>query len=96
MNNSIRRGIKSQEGKAMELNFTQIKEKKVINVADGKDLGKITDIAFSFPEGKIVSVTAKEKKLCFSGDCYEIGLCCIEKIGDDAILVRLEKDANKE
>ena len=37
----------------MEYNLNDLKKKRVINVADGKDLGKITDVVITYPEGKV-------------------------------------------
>lgn len=72
----------------MELNFSDLKKKKVVNVLDGKDLGKVNDAVFTFPDGKICAFITSKKGL-FCGDELIINLCCIEKIGDDAILVRI-------
>ncbi len=81
----------------MEYNLTDLKKKKIINVADGKDLGKITDMVITYPEGKVkgIIVPGKKNGLFFSGELI-IGFKCIERIGEDAILVSLcEKPALK-
>lgn len=81
----------------MEYNLTDLKKKKVINVADGKDLGKITDMVITYPDGKVKGIIVPGKKggLFFSGELI-IGFKCIERIGEDAILVSLcEKPAIK-
>ena len=49
----------------MEYNFSDLKKKKVINVADGKDLGKITDFILTYPEGRIRSIIVPGKKTSF-------------------------------
>ena len=74
----------------MEYNLTDLKKKKVINVADGKDLGKITDMVITYPEGKIkgIIVPGKKSGLFFSGELI-INFRCIERIGEDAVLVSL-------
>lgn len=79
------------------ISYNDIKNKCVVNVLDGKKLGKITDVLFSFPEGNISAFVVGEKKL-FGGDEFLINLCCVNKIGDDAILVSLSKrgDEKKE
>ena len=46
----------------MEYNLTDLKKKKVINVADGNDLGKITDMVITYPEGKIKGIIVPGKK----------------------------------
>ncbi len=76
----------------MDYNFSDLKKKKVINVADGRDLGKITDLIFSYPDGKIKSIIVPGKKNLFVSGCeLIIDFSCIERIGDDAILVCLYK-----
>lgn len=74
----------------MEYNFSDLKKKKVINIADGRDLGKITDFIMSYPDGKIRSIIVPGKKTSFfmSSELI-INFSCIERIGDDAILVHL-------
>lgn len=74
----------------MEYKFSELKKKTVINVFDGKSLGKIEDIVISYPEGKIEAFIVSEKKLMFGGEKLEMNLCCIDKIGDDTILVDLK------
>lgn len=70
------------------ISYTDIKNKCVVNVLDGRKLGKIKDILFSFPEGNISAFIVGDKKL-FGGEDFLIKLCCINKIGDDAVLVSL-------
>ena len=77
----------------MDYNFSDLKKKKVINVVDGKDLGKITDLVISYPDGKITSIIVPGKKnVFFSGYELIINFSCMERIGDDAILVCLCKE----
>ena len=74
----------------MTYNYSDIKKKCVINVADGRNLGKITDLVISFPDGKISGVIVPGKKNSFFGGSeLIINFCCIDRIGDDAVLVRL-------
>ena len=77
----------------MEVNFLELKKKKVVNTFDGKDLGKVVSLAFTFPEGKVLGLIVSKKGLFF-GDELVVNLCCIEKIGDDAILVKLTEGEN--
>jgi YlmC/YmxH family sporulation protein len=77
----------------MDYNYSDLKKKKVINVADGKDLGKIIDLIVSYPDGKIKSIIVPGKKNAFFTGCeLIISFSCIERIGDDAILVSLFKE----
>lgn len=80
----------------MQISFSSLKSKSVYNVADGNCLGRVCDIAFSFPEGNVISLIVCEKKFLSDGAKLEIGLCCIRKIGEDAILVDLSKNAEKD
>lgn len=72
----------------MEYTFTELKKKTVIDVTDGSKLGKVTDITISFPERCFKSLVVKPV-FCFSeGDKTIVSPCDIERIGEDAILVR--------
>ena len=74
----------------MDYNLSDLKKKRVINVADGRDLGKITDLIISFPDGKIKSIIVPGKRNSFFSSCeLIINFSCIERIGDDTILVKL-------
>lgn len=72
----------------MEINYTQLKKKKVVNVLDGRDLGKVTDLILTYPEGKIIALIVGKKSF-FQDDSLLINLCCVNKIGDDTVLVSL-------
>ncbi len=84
----------------MEINYSKLKKKSVINVIDGKDLGKIEDAVLSFPDGKIKAIIVPGKKNgMFCSTELIIGFNCIDKIGDDTILVHLcekPKEANSQ
>jgi len=72
----------------METSFSEIKQKDVINLKDGKKLGKPFDLAFTYPEGKVVGIVVPGKKgFCFFKKEIFIDLKHIVKIGEDAILV---------
>lgn len=78
----------------METSYSEIKKKNVINVLDGRDLGKVIDITFTYPDGNIKSIIVPGKKNAFfKTNELIINFCCIEKIGNDAILVRLHQNA---
>lgn len=78
----------------MEYTFKELKKKCVISVSDGKKLGKITDIKITFPQNCVKSFFA-ENPFSFCGEKYEIGVCNVQKIGEDAILVKLSNSNNK-
>ncbi len=78
----------------MELGFGDLKKKSVINILDGRDLGKVCDMIFTYPDGKIKAIIVPGKKTSFFKNSeLIIDFCCIEKIGDDAVLVRLHANA---
>lgn len=76
----------------MQLSYSALKNKNVINVVDGNNLGRVVDISFSFPEGKVYFLVVGEKKFFSGKEKIEIGLCCVKKIGEDAILVSLQNE----
>ncbi|NLM04590.1 MAG: YlmC/YmxH family sporulation protein [Clostridiales bacterium] len=69
-------------------------QKEVINIVDGKSLGYIIDIDVDFERGRINSIILpnQEKVLGFFGKevGYEILWRDIKKIGIDVILVELK------
>lgn len=74
----------------MDYNLCDLKKKRVINIADGRDLGKITDLIISYPDGKVKSIIVPGKRASFFSNCeLIINFSCIERIGDDAVLVKL-------
>ena len=75
----------------MQVSFSSLKSKPVYNVSDGNCLGKVCDILFSYPDGRVISLIVSEKKFLTGGAKLERGLCCIKKNGEDAVLVDLEK-----
>ena len=68
----------------MELSFNELKKREVINIVDGKCLGKMTDMTLSFPTGIITGITVPGKKSN-----------CIFKIFDRGKLFIAEKDIIK-
>ena len=74
----------------MELSFHDLKQKDVISVGDGKNLGKVCDISLSFPECNWLGITVtgcKGFKLTNKREEF-IPVSLIVKIGEDAILVK--------
>ena len=72
----------------MELLFSQIKKMDVVSVSDGKNLGKVCDTAFFYPEGRIKGfyVTGSRGFHFLKSDFF-ISFKQIVKIGEDVILV---------
>lgn len=75
-----------------DLTFCELKEKEVINVYDGKKLGRLLDIAFT-PSGHITGfIVPGEKKFLKNITCQDsifVPWKCIIRIGEDTILVEL-------
>lgn len=79
----------------MELSFKELKKREVINVADGKSLGNITDLTLDFPKGVLTGIIVPGKKLncitkLFNRTEIYISQSKIIKIGNDVILVDLK------
>lgn len=78
----------------MEFSFSELKQKEVINVADGRHLGKVCDLTFTFPEGKIIGFTVTGcKGFKFTKQEVFLPIKCVVKIGEDAVLVSLSESA---
>lgn len=75
----------------MNYSFTELKKKTVINLANGKKLGKISDVTVSFPKSCLESFTVTPCFCLFSGEKTVLTPCDIEKIGEDAVLVRFNR-----
>ena len=75
----------------MEVSFSELKEKEIVNVCDGKKLGRIIDILFDNSTGVVKGVIVPgEKKLFRKSDDIFIQIEKLKKIGDDVILVSLQ------
>lgn len=76
----------------MELSFQALKQKDVVSVTDGKNLGKVCDVTLTFPESDWLGITVtgcKGFKLTNKKELF-IPVRHIVKIGQDAILVKTE------
>lgn len=77
----------------METTFCELKGKEVINVIDGKRLGRIIDIVFDSCCGRILGlvVPAYTKSFNIFKTCDDIFIpyANVCKIGEDVILVRI-------
>lgn len=72
----------------MEVTFSELRQKEVINLVDGKHLGRVCNVTLSFPDGRVLGLTATGSKgFKFSKQNVYIPLKCVTKIGEDAILV---------
>lgn len=74
-----------------ELSFCDLRSKELINSVDGKKLGRIIDIVFSMPSGKIKGIVAPYTRKAFFFKAQDIFIPwgCVKKIGEDVILVEI-------
>ena len=68
-----------------------MKRKETVNLLDGKQLGKVCDVVFTWPEGKVQGIVVPGGKGFRWGkaDLF-IDLRCVKKIGIDVILVEIK------
>ena len=77
----------------MEVNFSDLKQKDVINLNDGKNMGKVCDLSFTFPENNVLGFTVTGcKGFRFSKQEVFIPIKQVVKIGKDAVLVKFGDD----
>ena len=75
----------------MEITFTDLKQREVINIFDGRKLGRITDLVFDIESGKVEGIVVPgEKKIFRKTDDIFIPLEKLKRIGDDVILIGIE------
>lgn len=75
----------------MEVSYSDLKSKEVVNVYDGKKLGHILDILFDSGTGRVQGlVVPGDKKIFRKSEDVFISLEKIKKIGNDVILVLLQ------
>lgn len=83
----------------MELTFSALRAKEVINTQDGKKLGKVCDVVLTTPDNRWVGIVAPNNKSWgWKKNGLFIDLKCIVKIGEDVILVNVglpQKCTNK-
>lgn len=74
----------------MQYSFNELKKKYVINVANGKKLGKITDVILTLPQNCVKGFTVENGPFSLCGQKITFSVCRIQKIGEDAILVKID------
>ncbi len=72
----------------METSYSQLKQKDVVNIKDGKKLGRVCDVVFTFPEGKVLGIVAPNGWGFFRPGIF-IDIRNIVKIGEDTVLVEI-------
>lgn len=76
----------------IDFTFCELREREVINIVDGKKLGRVTDMAFHCSGNIVGIIVPGEKKLLktLSGaESIFVPWKNVIKIGDDVILVNL-------
>lgn len=75
----------------MEISFTELRSKTVVNLTDGRRLGHIIDVIFEQTSAKVLGVVVPGTKsgVFKSREDIFIPYQCICKIGLDTILVQL-------
>lgn len=78
-----------------EYTFCELREREVINVTDGRKLGRLNDIALN-AKGQTIGLIVPGAKSFFKNitgsDNIFVPWQCILKIGDDVILVNLSNN----
>ena len=78
----------------MELSYSELSKRDVINIADGRCLGRIIDLSLSFPRGVLTGITVPGRRSRGLFSFFDKSRVFIEvnkiiKIGGDVILVDL-------
>ena len=74
----------------MELSFSQLRTKEVINTQDGRKLGRVCDIVLCYPENRWLGIVAPNGRMFgLKKNGLFIELRNIVKIGEDVILVNV-------
>ncbi len=75
----------------METSFGELRRKETVNLCDGKRLGRVCDVVFTYPEGKVQGVVVPGGKgFRFGRGELFIELKNVKKIGVDVIFVELK------
>ena len=80
----------------MELTFTDLRNKEVINTKDGRKLGKVCDVLLRYPENRWLGVVVPGENGFFrkKNELF-IDLKNIVTIGEDVILVNVGLPCNE-
>lgn len=72
----------------MEMSFSELRTKEVVNTGDGRRLGRVCDIVFCYPENRVIGIVAPGAKgISLWKNEQFIDMNHIVRIGDDVILV---------
>ena len=73
----------------MELSFSELRAKEVINTQDGKRLGRVCDIVLCYPENRWIGLVVPSGRGFGKKTELFIELRNIVKIGEDVILINI-------
>ena len=74
----------------MELSFSELRTKEVVNTQDGRKLGKVCDIVLCYPENRWIGIVAPNGRMFgMKKNGLFIDMKNIIKIGEDVILVNV-------
>lgn len=77
----------------MEISFALLRSKEIVNIYDGKRLGRAVDIVFEKETAKILGIVVpSEKKFFRKQEDIFVPIELIKKIGEDVILVKLSPE----
>ena len=72
----------------MELSFSELRAKEVVNTQDGRKMGTVCDVALCYPDNKWLGIVVPNGRgFAFKKNELFIDLKHIVKIGEDVILV---------
>lgn len=83
----------------MEKRFSSLKCREVVNICDGARLGFVSDVEVDLKTGRITAIVVPGpcRFLGVAGrrDDYVIPWQCIQRIGDDIILIEAELEKTR-
>ena len=75
----------------MQCRMRDLRCKEVINISDGCRLGFVSDVGIRIPEGQVIAIVVNGPCRFFGlfgrGEEFYIPWECIQRIGDDIILI---------
>lgn len=78
--------------KSNDMTFSELRSKEIINSVDGRRLGRAVDVVFDIKAGVFKGIIApytRKTWTCKGQDVF-IPLRCVQKVGEDVILVDLD------
>ena len=83
--------LPDKEGSVMQCRIRDLRCKEVINISDGCRLGFVSDVDVRIPEGQVIAIVVNGPCRFFGlfgrGEEFYIPWECIQRIGDDIILI---------